>query len=208
VILPAQVVYNIERYKFEACVIYAITSLTIIVLMQAAAINLPHPDASAEASVDIKYPIVNLLPAASVQYAASTSSTPSAESVWPIHGIVTTEFGASDRPYQTTHTGIDISSARPSGVTPVSSFREGIVIQVVHSSVSYGNHVVIDHGNGLTSLYGHLANTTVRVGQHVKPGDTIGHEGSTGASTGPHVHFEIDLKGKPVSPRRYLTGNP
>lgn len=142
---------------------------------------------------------------ASVQGATTTAS---GASMWPIHGKVTTEFGVYHEPFQATHSGIDISSARPSGVTPVAAFRSGIVIAVIHSNASFGNHVVIDHGGGLTSLYGHLANTTVIVGQQVSAGTTIGHEGNTGASTGTHVHFETDLNGKPISPRRFVTGNP
>lgn len=200
-VLPKQIVYIVDRYKIEACFVYGFVALALLMLL----LFLFHnhvQQLSVLPYTEIKYPIVAMPSVTTAQYAQSTTS------VWPIHGIVTTQFGASDRPFQSSHTGIDISSAKPAGVTPVTTFRAGTVVQVIHSNVSFGNHVIVDHGNGLTSLYGHLANTTVSVGQHVIPGDTLGHEGSTGASTGPHLHFEIDLNGKPVNPRGYLTGNP
>jgi murein DD-endopeptidase MepM/ murein hydrolase activator NlpD len=139
-----------------------------------------------------------------------TSPPPQVDSstTWPIHGIVTTEFGASDWPYQVSHTGIDISDGKRSGVTPVKPFKQGRVVEVIHSSVSLGNHVVIDHGGGVTSVYGHMYTTSVVVGQLVDKNTALGLEGSTGASTGTHVHFEIRLNGTPVNPHNYISGNP
>lgn len=199
--LPTQIVYFVERYKFEACLIYSLAAITLFLPLLAVS-QIHDRKAVFVPYTEITYPIVAMPAAAAVQYAQSMTS------VWPMHGIVTTQFGASDAPFQSSHTGIDISSAKPAGVTPVTAFRAGVVNQVIHSNAGYGNHVIVDHGNGLASLYGHLANIDVSVGQHVEPGDTIGHEGSTGASTGPHLHFEIDLNGKPVNPHNYLTGNP
>ncbi len=128
--------------------------------------------------------------------------------VWPLHGMVTTNFGASDYPYQSRHTGIDISTGQRSGKSQVAAFQSGTVTTVIRSSVSYGNHVVIDHGNGLTSWYAHLSTIQVFMGQQVRAGDAIGTEGSTGASTGPHLHFEIRNNNVPANPRRYITGSP
>lgn len=128
-----------------------------------------------------------------------------AESTWPLHGTVTLEFGASDLPYQPVHTGIDIAGAYG---TPISPFMKGKVIEVGHLSWGYGNYVVVDNGNNITSLYGHMSKTLVGKGQEVKPGDVLGLEGSTGWSTGPHVHFEIKVFGIPVNPRTFLEGNP
>jgi len=127
---------------------------------------------------------------------------------WPIHGVVTLEFGVVHWPYQPTHTGIDISDGRPSGVTPIKVFKAGRVIEVVHSNSGFGNHVIVDHGGGLVSLYGHLYSTSVQVGQEVDRNTKLGFEGSTGASTGPHLHFEIRLNGQPVNPRLYISGQP
>jgi murein DD-endopeptidase MepM/ murein hydrolase activator NlpD len=134
-------------------------------------------------------------------------SFPAGSSVWPVHGKVFTEFGAPDLPWQARHTGIDISTARRAGISPVTVFREGIVIRTGPNG-GFGNCVTVDHGGGLTSLYGHLQNITVTTGQHIGPGDTIGHEGSTGHSTGPHVHFEIQQNGRPVNPHDYVQGSP
>ena len=127
---------------------------------------------------------------------------------WPIHGAVTTLFGVPHWPYQPTHTGLDISDGQPAGTTPVKSFKPGRVLEVVHSSSGFGNHVIIDHGQGLTSLYGHLYSTSVQVGQVVDQSTTLGFEGSTGASTGTHLHFEIRLNGQPMNPYQFVNGQP
>ncbi len=126
---------------------------------------------------------------------------------WPIQGEITLEFGASDWPFQRVHTGIDISDGR-SGVTPIHPFKSGTVLAVVHSNVSYGNHVIIDNGIGISSLYGHMSSISVHVGQAVDKNTILGYEGSTGASTGSHVHFEIRLNGRVVNPRSYIKGQP
>jgi murein DD-endopeptidase MepM/ murein hydrolase activator NlpD len=111
-------------------------------------------------------------------------------------------------PYQPTHTGIDISDGWRSGVTPIHPFKPGRVIQVIHSNAGFGNHVIIDHGGGLTSLYGHMYSTSAQVGQQVDSSSILGYEGTTGASSGPHVHFEIRLNGQPVNPHNYVSGQP
>jgi hypothetical protein len=127
---------------------------------------------------------------------------------WPMHGAITTLFWASDWPYQVHHTGIDISDGQPSGVTPIHPFKPGKVIDVIHSNVSLGNHVIVDHGNGVTSVYGHMYSTNVTVGQTVDKSTVLGSEGTTGASTGPHVHFEIRMNNEPVNPSLYVPGMP
>jgi len=127
---------------------------------------------------------------------------------WPMHGVITTEFGVAHWPYQATHTGIDISDARAPGVTPVKPFRPGKVIDVVHSSYGLGNYVVVDHGNGVTSVYAHLNSISVRTGQEVNMRTTLGLEGSTGASTGTHLHFEIRVNGQATNPRQFIAGLP
>ena len=132
-------------------------------------------------------------------------ATIQAETVWPIHGVVTLEFGASDLPYQPLHTGIDIAGANGS---PITSFMKGKVIEVGHLNWGYGNYVVIDHGNNVTSLYGHMSRTVITKGEAVLPGDIIGYEGQTGWATGPHVHFEVRVFGVPVNPRSFVEGNP
>lgn len=126
-------------------------------------------------------------------------------SVWPVSGVVTLEFGAIDLPYQPLHTGIDIASADGKVGTPITAFMPGKVIYAGEISWGYGKHIIIDHGNNITSLYGHLDKIFVYPGQEII--DTkyvIGNRGSTGWSTGPHLHFEVRVYGIPVNPRTFL----
>jgi murein DD-endopeptidase MepM/ murein hydrolase activator NlpD len=127
--------------------------------------------------------------------------------MWPIHGVITTEFGVPEPPYQAVHTGIDISDAARSGVTPVHAYRQGKVIATEHTG-GLGNHVIVDHGNGVTSVYGHLAFISVTVGQLVDTNTTLGLEGTTGVSTGVHVHFEIRVNGQATNPHLFISGTP
>ena len=127
--------------------------------------------------------------------------------VWPTKGVITLEFGQSDWPYQIFHTGIDI--ANPNGLQgdPITPFMKGKVIYAGEIFWGYGKHIIIDHGDNITSLYGHLSKIFVYPGQEVKPGDIIGLEGSTGWSTGPHLHFQINVFGLPINPRAFLGAN-
>jgi murein DD-endopeptidase MepM/ murein hydrolase activator NlpD len=99
------------------------------------------------------------------------------------------------------HTGIDL--VEPFG-SPVLAADDGIVALVGSSSTGYGRYVVIAHAGGLDTLYGHLSTAVVKVGQLVVQGQTIGLEGSTGNSTGPHLHFELRIKQQPIDPTPYL----
>jgi murein DD-endopeptidase MepM/ murein hydrolase activator NlpD len=104
-------------------------------------------------------------------------------------------------PYKHFHTGVDI--AAPFGTT-VMAAAAGVIVAVGHSGVGYGNYVVIAHGGGIMTLYGHLLETDVLVGNTVLRGQRIGLEGSTGWSTGPHVHFELRVNDSVVDPMPYL----
>jgi murein DD-endopeptidase MepM/ murein hydrolase activator NlpD len=129
---------------------------------------------------------------------------------WPMTGArITQPFGPSDLvlepplgPYPHFHTGIDI--AAPLG-TPVLAAADGIVVGVAHTSVGYGNYVMIAHGGGVITLYAHLLETDVSMGDRVARGKKIGLEGSSGLSTGPHVHFEVRINDQVVDPMRFLT---
>ena len=99
------------------------------------------------------------------------------------------------------HRGIDFPS--PQG-TPVMAAEAGTVTTVLYSNKSYGNRVIIDHGNGISTLYGHNSTISVSLGQRVSKGQTIAGVGSTGRSTGNHVHFEIRINGKPINPTSYV----
>ncbi len=147
------------------------------------------------------------LPATTNAVATSTNAPANPAVRWPLHGIITTEFGVPELPYQAIHTGLDITDQRPSGVTPIYAFRQGRVIATEHRG-GLGNHVVVDHGNGVTSVYGHLASITVSVGQEVDTNSALGLEGTTGVSTGVHLHFEIRVNGQAANPHQFITGNP
>src|SRR5258708_5720243 len=119
---------------------------------------------------------------------------------WPIKGIVTLEFGESDLPYQPFHTGIDIANKYGAQITP---FAKGKVIYASEISWGFGKHIILDNGNNVTSIYAHLSQIYVNVGQEVTTGQIIGAEGATGWATGPHLHFQINVFGIPVNPRTF-----
>ncbi len=122
--------------------------------------------------------------------------------IWPTTGIITLEFGESDLPYQPLHTGIDIAG---SAGDPIAAFMKGKVIYADGISWGYGKHIIIDNGNNVSSLYGHLGQIYVKKDQEVQQGQIIGAEGSTGWSTGPHLHFQTNVYGIPVNPRVFLS---
>jgi len=129
--------------------------------------------------------------------------------VWPEPGSVTSQpFGPSDlvlepsySGYAHFHTGIDLAAPE---LTPVLAADDGVVALVGSTQSGYGNYVVLGHRAGLVTLYGHLKQPLVKAGDVVTQGEPIGLEGSTGNSTGPHLHFEVRLKDQPVDPALYL----
>lgn len=127
----------------------------------------------------------------------------SGQMIWPVNGVITSPFGYREHPIfgrQILHSGIDI------GVdygTPVHAADGGVVVEAGWIS-GYGYAVVIDHGNGTSTLYGHNESLAVSSGQSVSQGQVIAYAGSTGNSTGPHVHFEVRVGGEPVDPNSYL----
>lgn len=128
---------------------------------------------------------------------------------WPMVSFqITQPFGPTNvalepayGSYRHFHTGVDI--AAPLG-TPVMAAADGLVVAVGHTNIGYGNFVIIAHGGGVATLYGHLLQTTANVGDRVVRGQMIGLEGSTGFSTGPHVHFELRVNDQVVDPMPYL----
>ncbi len=117
--------------------------------------------------------------------------------MWPTQGGVI-NVGLGGYPG---HTGVDIP--RPSG-TPIFAAASGRVARVVHSGIGYGRYVVLDHGNGFTTLYAHASAIHVAVGQYVNQGDVIASVGRTGNSTGNHLHFEVRYNGQIMNPRNYI----
>lgn len=123
----------------------------------------------------------------------------------PARGYITDRFGARRNPFgeggSEFHTGLDIAVGFGSSVR---STADGLVIYA-GPRTGYGNIVVIDHGFGMSTRYGHLSSFTVSPGQFVRRGDLIGNAGSTGRSTGPHVHYELRENSTPVDPLRFST---
>jgi murein DD-endopeptidase MepM/ murein hydrolase activator NlpD len=123
--------------------------------------------------------------------------------LWPVVGEITGHFGERLDPFSgegAFHAGLDIASRYGD---PVKATADG-EIEEVDQRAGYGRLVVIDHGFGVTTWYGHLSGFNVQSGMHVKAGDVIGYEGNSGRATGPHVHYEVRIYNTPVNPWRYL----
>lgn len=123
--------------------------------------------------------------------------------IWPVHGRLTSYFGPRNLGMGTSsfHRGIDI--AAPSG-TPVGAARSGTVTFAGWSTQGYGNLVRVRHADGSEAWYGHFSSIAVSVGQYVSQGALVGRVGSTGLSTGPHLHFEVHESSGPVDPLSFL----
>ena len=138
-----------------------------------------------------------------IQRRGSSAYVGTGQMIWPLGGPITSEYGWRTHPIYGNaryHSGIDIGGdygmniyAADSGTVTYSGWISG-----------YGNTVIIDHGNGVSTLYGHNQSLTVSVGQNISQGDVIAHCGSTGNSTGPHCHFEVRVNGEPTNPYDYL----
>jgi murein DD-endopeptidase MepM/ murein hydrolase activator NlpD len=128
---------------------------------------------------------------------------------WPIAGgRITQPFGPSEvmleppfGPYPHFHTGIDLAAQIGTHVTAAAN---GVVVAVAHTHVGYGNYVIVAHGAGIMTLYAHLLETDVTVGELVSRGQRLGLEGSSGLSTGPHLHFELRVNDQVTDPTPYL----
>jgi len=122
---------------------------------------------------------------------------------WPVTGTITSPFGPRRNPFTGAaefHQGLDIGANMGTTVTAAAS---GTIISAGWYG-GYGNYILIDHGGGMSTGYGHLSRIFVSSGQQVQRGQALGAVGSTGASTGPHLHFEVRISGKPVDPTAYL----
>lgn len=122
---------------------------------------------------------------------------------WPVTGVITLRFGESSL-YQLFHTGLDIANANGDVGDPITPFMNGEVIYAGETFLGYGKHVIINHGDNLTSVYAHLDRIYTYKGDRVQIGDTIGRMGETGWATGPHLHFEVRVYGIPVNPLTFL----
>lgn len=127
-------------------------------------------------------------------------------SIWPVSGKLESGMGGRRNPFGGRgfeyHEGQDIDAAYG---TPVMVAASGTVT-IAGRQRGYGNVIYVDHGAGLSTRYGHLSQIDVKIGQTVTRGQTIGLVGSTGRSTGPHLHYEVRINNQPVDPRQYLPG--
>jgi murein DD-endopeptidase MepM/ murein hydrolase activator NlpD len=119
---------------------------------------------------------------------------------WPVTGMLSSRFGMRwGRP----HNGIDIANSGKSN-TPITAAMSGVVSDAYFDRSGYGNLVIIDHGDGVQTYYAHLSKITVKEGEKINQGDMLGYMGSTGNSTGYHLHFEIRKNNRPLNPLKYL----
>jgi len=131
------------------------------------------------------------------------ASTAEAPSMWPVIGRVTSSFGERQDPFNgegAFHKGIDISGTMGE---PVRAPADGTVLMAGPAS-GYGEEVMLDHGHGIHTLYGHLSRFAVTAGEDVHRGEIIGYVGSVGRSTGPHLHYEVRIHDTPVNPHKYM----
>lgn len=122
---------------------------------------------------------------------------------WPVRGAVNSEYGTRTSPWSSAlefHSGLDIRAERN---TPVYAPAAGNVV-IAGAYQDYGTAIILDHGQDIRSLYGHLTKVNVQPGQRVERGAVIGLTGNTGRSSGPHLHYEILVRGQAVNPRAYL----
>lgn len=140
--------------------------------------------------------------------ARDNSANKDMPSIWPVAGAIRTGFGMRRNPFGLNstefHKGQDISA--PYGA-PVFATADGVVATACWHK-GYGNAVYVDHGNGISTRYGHLSRIDVAEGQTIKRGDQLGLVGSTGRSTGPHLHYEVRLDGQATNPIPYLPDVP
>ena len=126
-----------------------------------------------------------------------------APNLWPVQGQVTGSFGERIDPFNgegAFHSGVDIGTSYG---TPIIAPADGIVT-LTDSLGGYGKAIMIEHGNGISTRYGHLSGFAVTAGQRVHRGDVIGYVGESGRSTGPHLHYEVRINDVPVNPYKYL----
>ena len=124
-------------------------------------------------------------------------------SIWPAQGWATSGFGNRVSPFTNQrefHEGLDISARIG---TEIIAPADGIISEI-GKTYGFGNLIIISHGYGIKSIYGHLSKALVKKGQSVKRGDKIALIGNTGRTTGPHLHYEIQLNGVPVNPQNYI----
>ena len=128
------------------------------------------------------------------------ASTPT---IWPVRGLITAGYGYRVSPFtgqREMHEGLDIAAPHR---TPIAATADGVV-SFAGPLAAFGNVVFINHGHGFTTFYAHTSSIRVKEGKSVKRGDVIAHVGTSGRTTGPHVHYEVQLNGTTVNPMKYI----
>ena len=194
----------------EVSSLYGLKSDPILVNASSASIEDSQVTSSLDRLYTLRATALNGAAATGISLGLTRNVTPadwqranSAPNLWPVEGPITGSFGERIDPFNgegAFHSGVDISA---SFGQPVVAPADGIV-QFADFMGGYGRAIVLDHGHGITTRYGHLANFAVVPGQHVQRGDTIGYVGLSGRSTGPHLHYEVRINDTPVNPHKYL----
>jgi murein DD-endopeptidase MepM/ murein hydrolase activator NlpD len=143
---------------------------------------------------------LSLLEQVALQRASRLQFTPN---IWPLKGSITSHYGSRSDPFNSEaemHLGLDISALYNA---QIHAPADGVVLYA-NRKAAYGNLLIIDHGNGVTTRYGHLSRWLVRPGQKVKRGEVVALVGMSGRTTGPHLHYEVRRNDRPVNPRTYL----
>jgi murein DD-endopeptidase MepM/ murein hydrolase activator NlpD len=194
----------------EVSTLYGLKSDPVMVTASAERIE----DAQVSSSIDQLYALKNtaLTGAATVGISlgltrnvttADWVRANSSPNLWPVEGQITGSFGERIDPFNgegAFHSGVDISA---NVGAPVIAPADGTVAFADFLG-GYGRAIVIDHGHGITTRYGHLASFAVAAGQYIHRGDTVGYVGMSGRSTGPHLHYEVRINDIPVNPYKYL----
>ena len=168
----------------------------------------PLPDAESEPSVSAVGTVLAVGDVRGLElpdgYTMDKLSLGSIEPVVPVFGVLTSGYGYRNHPISGKHRfhgGVDIGAEEG---TPIAAFADGMV-EYVGEDNSYGLYLQIDHGNGVKSFYAHCRELCIRKGQQVMAGDTIALVGSTGTTTGPHLHLEVKCEGVRVDPAHYMS---
>jgi len=143
---------------------------------------------------------LSMLEQVAVQRATRLLYTPN---IWPVRGPITSHYGNRTDPFNgdaELHLGLDISALFNA---QVHAPADGVIL-FAERKAAYGNLLIIDHGNGLTTRFGHLSRSLVKVGQKVKRGDIVGLVGMTGRTTAPHLHYEVRRNDRPMNPWTFL----
>jgi murein DD-endopeptidase MepM/ murein hydrolase activator NlpD len=190
-----------RRYQFTATEIRRL-GLDPTALQASTAVGGPYEPVETVRAADPNFKALFNSWAKLDQLEQGTVAIPSAE---PVHNTnFTSGFGVRSDPFRgraAMHAGIDLAGAIG---TPIYATADGIVDRSEWNNGGYGNLVEIDHGHGIQTRYGHLSKSLVTAGQHVKRGDMIALMGSTGRSTGSHLHYEVRIDGKAVNPVPFL----